>query len=230
MDRSPAECGSIIGPGNLRGRLHMITNSASGTNIQRNRGGHLSHQYAGVDSRHAGLQLQPVPGRRRRAVPVPHGPAWAVSCRQRGDRRGHAGRTIAVCRAVALRSRRVRRYQRVPRGRAECSSCLQPCGSDDVGERLRRSAAARARRQGGAGSRSPSRALVRHAARAARVGVRPRDGHDDAHVLLRRLCLRRVAAARSRSRSRTSSVRAKRSGSRSTTLRTHRRRARCSKR
>ena len=61
-----------------------------------------------------------------------------------------------------------------PAGRA----ALQPGRGDGLGRRHRRPAAAGARRRRADRPRPAHAAVVRHAARAARLGLRPADGHS----------------------------------------------------
>ena len=149
-----------------------------------------------------------------------------LSARERGDPRRDADREAPLRRALAFRGRRVRRAELVPCGRAERGPGLQPARRDGLRRRLRRPRAARARRRRGALARVAQDPLVRHAARAARVGVRAHDGRRRRARSSAATCSRRAARARSRSPSRTSSGRARRSVSRWTITRTRRRRAR----
>ena len=154
------------------------------------------------------------------------GPRRMFPLVQRGDRAVMPVERLRYVGLLALRGRRVRRAERVPRRRAARRAGLQPGRGDGLGQRLRRPRAARARRRRGARARPAHAALVRHAARAARLGVRPADGHRRRARSSAATCSRRAAAARSRSPRPTSSGRARRSASRWTTSRTRRRRAR----
>ena len=152
---SPGRYTSMLSHFN-EGRPLMITNTQSGTNIARNRRRHLPHQHARGAAGRGRVQLQSVPDRRRRADAVPHGPAEAVPARQRGDRAPCMPvERLQYVGALALRGRRMRRAERVPRGRAERRARLRP----DRGAGRRSTTSPTARR-----ARSPTARSSRSAA------------------------------------------------------------------
>ncbi len=114
------------------------------------------------------------------------GPRRLFSLHRRGDRQGHAARATALLRVLALRGRRVRVAERLPRRRAGRRSRLQPGGRDGVGRRRCRPPGAGAGRRRGASHRPPRLQVAGRAARAARLGMRLHDGTRDAHPALRR--------------------------------------------
>ena len=153
----------------------MITNTQSGTNLNEIAAGHLPHQHPGRRSRAGRVQFQPVPGGGRRAAALPYRAAPHVPAGARGDRARAAARAAALRRAVALRGRRVRRAERVPRRRAAggpvCGQVAAMVSVNDFADR-----APRALADGEVLVPRPAHAaLVRHAAHAARLGVRPDD-------------------------------------------------------
>ena len=111
-----------------------------------------------------------------------------------------------------------------PAGRAG----VQPDRGDGLHQRRGGSPGARAGRRGGAHPRPPRRTLARHAAPAARLGLRAHDGDARRARSCAATSSRRAAPARPRSPNRTSSDRARRSARRWTTTRTRRTRRRSS--
>ena len=135
-------------------------------------------------------------------------------------------RSSACATWLALRSRRMRRAERVACGGTACGNwCGQIAAmvsANDVGDRP-----ARARRWRSPLARQARRALVRHAAPAARLGLWTDDGNVDSHVSAA-TSSRKVAPGRYRSPNPTSSARARRSARRWITTRTRRIPPRCS--
>ena len=86
---------------------------------------------------------------------------------------------------LALRSRRMRRAERMACGGAACGNGVRADCRDGVGQRRWGPAGTRARRRRSSLTGQARRALVRHTTPATRLGLRTDDGNVHSHISLR---------------------------------------------
>ena len=177
--------------------------------VARDCRGHLPDQHPGRRRPTGGLQLQPVPDRRRRAAAVPHRPAQAVPARARGDRAGHAVdrlRYIGFSHVEADESGAMNELLAAAPHAVPCAAGSRPWSRWRISPTGRRARWPTAR----SSSLGTHTSLDRRAARPARLGLRLAVRADAPHALCGDLFTQPGAESR-RSPRATSWARARRS-------------------